>query len=325
MLKIGTIEIDPPLVLAPIAGHTDSLFRQAVKALGGCGLVVSELVSTEGMTRHQERTFHLTQFDPGERPIAIQIFGADPERMAQSAAMVQDLGADIVDINVGCPVKKVVSQGGGSNLLRNLTLLEGIFRAARAAVSIPLTAKIRIGWDRESINALEVLALAEACGIDALTVHGRARCDLFTGKADWNVIARIKERARIPIVGNGDVFEPADAARMIRETGVDAVMIGRGVLSNPWLIRQCFDYLQGNAVRGIGIGEKGDFILSFLRRAAQGLPPKVAVGKLKKMGGYLTRGIPGGAHLRTAIHSARGAEDILAAITAHFSQLRNPG
>jgi len=314
MFKIGSLEIDPPLVLAPIAGHTDSLFRQAVKALGGCGLVVSELVSTEGMTRHQQHTFHLTRFDDSERPVAIQIFGSDPVRMAQSAGMVQGLGADIVDINVGCPVKKVVNQGGGSHLLRDLPLLEKIFAAVRKAVSIPLTAKIRIGWDRKNINALEVLALAEACGIEALTVHGRARCDLFAGKADWPAIARVKERARIPIIGNGDVFEPADAERMFRETGVDGVMIGRGVLSNPWLIRQCHDHLSGTAIRRVEISEKVDFMLSFLRRSAQGIPPAVAVGKMKKMGGYLSKGLPGGTHLRAAIQSARTCDEILSLI-----------
>jgi tRNA-dihydrouridine synthase B len=316
MLKIRDIEIDPPLVLAPIAGHTDTLFRQAIKSLGGCGLVVSELVSTEGMTRRQDRTFHLTRFEDSERPISIQIFGSDPARMAESAAMVQEMGADMIDINVGCPVKKVVKQGGGSNLLRDLPLLERIFRAVRKAAKIPLTAKIRTGWDRGNINALEVLRLAEGCGLEALTVHGRARCDLFTGRADWSVIARVKEAARIPIIGNGDVFEPADADRMFKETGVDAVMIGRGVLSNPWLMRQCHDYLCGNTVQKATLRERGDFILSFLRRASECMPAPVVIGKMKRMGGYLSKGIPGGAHLRVAIHAARSCEEILSVIRA---------
>jgi tRNA-dihydrouridine synthase B len=317
MFKIRDIEIQPPLVLAPIAGHTDSLFRQAIKALGGCGLVVSELVSTEGMTRQQERTIHLTQFEECERPVSIQIFGSDPERMAQSGKMVEEMGADLVDINVGCPVKKVVKQGGGSNLLRDLPLLEKILVAVRRAVRIPLTAKIRIGWDRNSINATEVLRLAEECGIEALTVHGRARCDLFAGQADWATIARVKEIARIPIIGNGDVFQPADAERMFRETGVDAVMIGRGVLNNPWLIRQCHEHLGGTTVQAIGLREKADFMLTFLRRTAAGVPPPVAVGKLKKMGGYLSKGIPGGSHLRAAIHAAHTSDEILALIQTH--------
>ncbi len=194
MFKIRDVVIDPPLVLAPIAGHTDSLFRQVIKGLGGCGLVVSELVSTEGMTRHQVRSEHLTRFSESERPISIQIFGSDIARMAESAAMVEEMGADIVDINVGCPVKKVVRQGGGSNLLRDLPLLGKIFTAVRKAIKIPLSVKIRSGWDNRSINAVEVLKLAEDCGIEALAIHGRTRCDLFSGKSDWKVIAQVKER-----------------------------------------------------------------------------------------------------------------------------------
>jgi len=241
MFKIRDVVINPALILAPVAGHTDTIFRQAIKGLGGCGLVVSELVSTEGMTRDQDQTLYLTRFEESERPVSIQIFGSDPKRMARSAAMVQEMGADIVDINLGCPVKKVVKQGGGSNLLRDLPLLERVFRAVRKSITIPLTVKIRSGWDRNSVNAIEVLKLAEDCGVEALAIHGRARCDMFSGSADWSIIARVKEHARIPIMGNGDVFAPQDAARMFRETVVDGVMIGRGVLINPWLIKQSSD------------------------------------------------------------------------------------
>jgi nifR3 family TIM-barrel protein len=319
MFRIRDVVIDPPLILAPVAGHTDTLFRQAVKGLGGCGLVVSELVSTEGLTRNQQNTFHLTRFEDSERPVSIQIFGADPERMAASAAMVEQMGADIVDINLGCPVKKVVRQGGGSNLLRDLALLEKIFRRVRAAVAIPLTVKIRSGWDRNSTNAVEVLALAEECGVEALAIHGRARCDMFSGRADWNVIARVKERARIPIMGNGDVFAPEDAERMFRETGVDGVMIGRGVLSNPWLIRQCFDYLNGRPVAQLDLSGRAAFMLSFLTRVHRSLPAPVALGKMKKMGSYLAKGIPGVAQLREAIHSAESGEELLQRVEAFFA------
>src|SRR5438093_5097722 len=206
MFKIREVEINPPLILAPVAGHTDTLFRQAVKGLGGCGLVVSELVSTEGMTRQLERTLHLTRFEVSERPVSIQIFGSDPERMALSAAMVQEMGADIVDIKLGCPVKKVVKQVGGSSLLRDLPLLKRIFTAARKAITIPLTVKIRAGWDRDSINAVEVLKLAEDCGAEALAIHGRTPPEQFSGRADWSIIRRVKETAGIPIMGNGDVL-----------------------------------------------------------------------------------------------------------------------
>ncbi len=319
MFKIRDVVIDPPLVLAPIAGHTDSLFRQVIKGLGGCGLVISELVSTEGMTRHQVGTEHLTRFSESERPISIQIFGSDIVRMAESAAMVEAMGADIVDINVGCPVKKVVRQGGGSNLLRDLPLLGKIFKAVRKAIKIPLSVKIRSGWDSRSINAVEVLKLAEDCGIEALAIHGRTRCDLFSGKSDWKVIAQVKERARIPVIGNGDVSTPPDAERMFRETGVDGVMIGRGVLSNPWLIRQCWDYLSGREVIEETLTGKGKFITEFLRRISLEAPPAIALGRLKKIGGYLSKGLPGSAGLRAQLHSASGIMEIFELLDRYFS------
>jgi nifR3 family TIM-barrel protein len=319
MFKIQDVIIDPPLVLAPVAGHTDSLFRQAIKGLGGCGLVVSELVSTEGMTRHQDRTSFLTHFEEPERPIAIQIFGSNSERMAESAAMVESMGADLVDVNLGCPVKKVVRQGGGSNLLRDLPQMAKILKAARRAIRIPLTVKIRSGWDRNSINALEVLRLAEDCGVDALTIHGRTRSDLFSGHADWEIIARVKERARIPVIGNGDVFAASDAERMFRETGVDGVMIGRGVLSNPWLIRQCWDHLNGRESVQVSLEERMEFVMTFLQRVNLEMPPPVALGKIKKIGGYLSKGFPGSAHLRARIHGAHTTAELFDAIRKHIN------
>ncbi len=323
MFKIREVEINPPLILAPVAGHTDTLFRQAIKGLGGCGLVVSELVSTEGMTRNQDRTIHLTRFEDSERPVSIQIFGSDPARMAESAAMVYEMKADIVDINLGCPVKKVVKQGGGSNLLRDLPLLGRIFKAVRRAISLPLTIKIRTGWDRSSINAVEVLKLAEDCGVDGLAIHGRARSDLFSGHADWSAIARVKAAARIPVIGNGDVFSPADAERMFRETGVDGVMMGRGVLTNPWLIRQCWEHLQGNTVMPVTAIEKAGFMIRFLDRIRNETPEPVALGKMKKMGGYLSKGFKGGSHLRTLMHASHTCEEFMDALRSFVQRLDN--
>jgi nifR3 family TIM-barrel protein len=319
MFKIRDVVIDPPLILAPIAGHTDSQFRRVIKGLGGCGLVVSELVSTEGMTRHQVRTEHLTRFAESERPISIQIFGSDADRMAKSAAMVEEMGADIVDINIGCPVRKVVRQGGGSNLLRDLPLLEKIFKAVRKSIKTPLSVKIRSGWDKRSVNAVEVLKLAEDCGVEALTIHGRTRCDLFSGKSDWKVIAQVKECARIPVIGNGDVFTPLDAERMFRETGVDGVMIGRGVLGNPWLIRQCWDYLSGREVKEETLTGKGEFITEFLRSISLEAPPAIALGRLKKIGGNLSKGLPGSAGLRAQLHSASSIMEIFELLDQYFS------
>lgn len=319
MFKIRDIVIDPPLILAPIAGHTDTVFRQVIKGMGGCGLVVSELVSTEGMTRHQARTDHLTQFAESERPVSIQIFGSNSARMAESAAMVEAMGADILDINVGCPVRKVVRQGGGSNLLRDLPLLGKIFKAVRSAIRIPLTVKIRSGWDRRSVNALEVLRLAEDCGIEALAIHGRTRCDLFSGKADWKVIAQVKERARIPVMGNGDVVTPRDAERMFRETGVDGIMIGRGVLSNPWLMRQCWDHLSGKGFQPVSLAERAEFMTNFLRRLSLETPPPAALGKIKKVGGYLSKGFPGSTHLRAQIQGSSTTEEFFGLLEEYFT------
>lgn len=319
MLKIRNVTIEPPLILAPVAGHTDSLFRKLVKDLGGCGLVVSELVSTEGLTRHHERTGHLTHFVEAERPVAIQIFGSDSARMAESAAMVEAMGADIIDINAGCPVKKVVRQGGGSSLLRDLPLLEKIVREVRKAIRIPLSIKIRSGWDHKSINALEVLKLAEDCGVEALTIHGRTRSDLFSGHADWKIIEKVKQQAGIPVVGNGDVFTPEDAERMFRETGVDGVMMGRGVLSNPWLIRQCWDHLNGRPVLKTDLGQKADFMKRYLERIRENAPSAVALGKMKKVGGYLSKGFPQGARLRNRIHNSHTVDELFQALTEYLT------
>ncbi len=317
---IRNITIDPPLVLAPVAGHTDSLFRQIIKNLGGCGLVVSELISAEAMTRQSGRATDLFHFEAAERPISIQIFGSDSIRMAESALMVQSMGADIVDINMGCPVKKVVKQGGGSGLLLDLIRMEKILTAVRKAIRIPLTIKIRSGWDRNSINAVEVLKLAENCGVDALTIHGRTRCDMFSGPADWSVIRRVKERARIPIIGNGDVFAPADAQRMFRETQVDGVMMGRGVLSNPWLIRQCWDYLSGRTFEYVSLRERTQFMINLLRQVSLHAPPPVALGKIKKISGYLSKGFPCSSHLRASLHAAHTIPGFFDALDEYVSR-----
>jgi tRNA-dihydrouridine synthase B len=323
MLKIRNIEVNPPLVLAPVAGHTDSIFRRLIKEIGGCGLVVSELVSTEGLTRQHSRTEHLARFTEAERPVAIQIFGSDSARMAESAALVESMGADIVDINAGCPVRKVVRQGGGSSLLRSLPLLEKIIREVRKAVRVPLTIKIRSGWDHDSINAVEVLRIAEDNGVEALTIHGRTRSDLFSGRADWKIIEEVKKRARIPVIGNGDVFSPGDAARMFLQTGVDGVMIGRGALSNPWLIRQCHEHLSGKPVLETGLKQKFDFMKHYLLCIFRELPLPVALGKMKKVGGYLSKGFPQGARLRASIHGAHSAEEIFQALEEYISR-ENP-
>src|SRR5271167_4861030 len=223
--QIRDLTIRPAAVLAPMAGVTDTLFRRVIRGLGGCGLLMTEFTSSEGITRSAKKAQRYLFYQEDEHPIAGQLFGADPKVMADAARMVEDLGYDAVDINLGCPAKKVV-KCGGSGLLRELPLLEEIFRSVRAAVKIPLTIKLRAGWDENSIVAVEVVKLAESIGIEGVAVHPRTRAQGYSGKADWNIIAELKGSAKIPIIGSGDIQCPEDAARMVKETGCDAVMIG---------------------------------------------------------------------------------------------------
>src|SRR5437879_2453023 len=247
-LQIGPVTINPATVLAPMAGVTDTVFRRLIRGQGGCGLIMTEFTSSHGVVAAARatkptRAFRYLHFEPDEHPISAQLFGSDPGVMADAARYCQDLGFDIVDLNFGCPVKKVVTCNGGSGLLRDLPLVERLLRSVRAALTIPLTIKFRAGWNDRELVTVRMARLAEDCGLQAIALHPRTREQGYSGNADWSRIAEVKAAVRIPVIGNGDVVAPEDAVRMVRETNCDAVMIGRAASSNPWIFSQISEYV----------------------------------------------------------------------------------
>lgn len=290
--KIGNIEIKNQVVVAPMAGISNTTFRKICKDFGAA-LVVAEMVSDKAIVYENAKTLELLKMDERERPISQQIFGSDIESFVEAAKIVENtMHPDIIDINMGCPVPKVALKNqAGSALLKNPAKIKKIVSAVVAAVNVPVTVKIRSGWDDNSINAVEVAKIIESAGASAITVHPRTRSQGYSGKANWDIIKQVKDNVHIPVIGNGDIKTCYDAKKMLVETGCDAVMIGRGLLGNPWLIKECLDYLDGKEVKEITIEERLDMILKHFNYLLDFQPEKTAVLKMRTHIGYYLKGI----------------------------------
>jgi len=305
--NLGPVRIDPPLALAPMAEVTDTYYRSLVKELGGVGLVVSEFVSSEGLTRKNERSHQMLAFNENERPVAIQIYGGDPDRMDDAAAIVEAEGVDIVDVNMGCPVKNIVNNGAGSALLKDFDRAARIVEKIRRRVTIPVTVKVRKGW--ESDDVLPLLQRFEEIGVAAIAVHGRTRNEAYTGASDWDYIAHVKANLKIPVWGNGDVKVAGDALRMFQRTGVDGVMIGRAALHNPFIFRDimCGDRLHPAAE----INRRIDAMQRYLSKIDAA--PQVDKWKLHKARtviGWFSKGIPHGKDIRLGLADITVVADV---------------
>jgi nifR3 family TIM-barrel protein len=321
---IGALEVSPALVLAPMAGITDTVFRRLIRAQGECGLLMTEFTSSHGIahTRRAKKPTRILlrylHFDEDERPITAQLFGADPGVMADAARICQDLGFDVVDINFGCPVKKVVRCNGGSGCLRDLPLVEKLIRSVRAAISIPLTIKFRAGWNDRELVHVQMAKLAEDCGVQAIALHPRTREQGYSGKADWSRITEIKAAVRIPVIGNGDVLTPQDAVRMVEQTRCDAVMIGRAAASNPWIFQQIAEYSRTGSWTEPTEQDRYRIMRTYYSMIAE-RDDEDAVGKMKQFASYFTHGVRNGARLRAAVYQAREIPRIVEIVEEFFA------
>jgi tRNA-dihydrouridine synthase B len=310
-MKIGSVELRSPFAIAPMAGMTDTAFRLLVKRHGGCGLVVTEMVSAEGLVRGIDRTLEYAEYTEEERPVSIQIFGGDPDKMAAAAQIVEGMGADIVDVNMGCPVPKIAKHNAGCTLMREPAHAASVIAAMAKAVKIPVTVKMRAGWNDDEKNAPVLARMVEDAGAAAVAVHGRTAAQSYSGLADWEIVARIADALTIPVFGSGDCIEPEQVVARMR-AGVEGVLVGRGVLRNPWILAQALDLAAGRPARTVTMADRGQFLLDYIdllknerideSRAVS--HDRWIVNKLRALGSWYTKGLDNGSHLRTAINAA---------------------
>ena len=345
-LHIGNVELESPFVVAPMAGMTDTAFRRLVKRQGGCGLVVTEMVSSEGLVRGIDRTLEYAEYTEEERPVSIQIFGGDPEKMAAAAQIVEGMGADIVDVNMGCPVPKIAKHHAGCSLMREPAHAASVIASMAKAVKIPVTVKMRAGWNDANRNALELAKMVQDAGAAAVTIHGRTAEQSYSGSADWDLVARVADQLTIPVLGSGDCIEPDQVVERMRAASggreISGVLVGRGVLRNPWILAQASDLAHGRAPRPVTLHERGKFLIDYIdlllnertneregfRHFAPSHPApshpapshhRWVINKLRALMSWYSKGLDGGSQLRVRVNSAESVAQLRDIIDEFFA------
>ena len=309
-LQIGNVKLENNLILAPMAGVTDLPFRVLCRE-EGCGLLYTEMVSAKAILYKNKNTKELLEVDPSERPIAVQLFGSDPQILGAMAHQIEDGPYDLIDLNMGCPVPKVAGNGEGSALMKNPKLVEEILSTMVRSVKKPVTVKFRKGFDDEHVNAVEIAKIAESCGVSAVAVHGRTREQYYSGTADWDIIRQVKEAVSIPVIGNGDIFTPQDAKRCLEETGCDGLMIGRGARGNPWIFTRTAHYLETGELLAEPTGaEIGEMILRHARMQVKMKGEYIGMKEMRKHVAWYTAGLPHSASMRRASNELETLEQL---------------
>ncbi len=321
-MHIGSVKLDNNVFLAPMAGVTDISFRILCKRQG-CGLTYTEMVSAKGLHYKSDNTAVLLELSPEEKPAAAQVFGSEPELVAKAASHAAEGGAEIVDINMGCPTPKIVRNGDGSALMRKPELVREIVRAAVKAAGVPVTVKIRKGWDDESVNAVEIASIAASEGAAAVTVHGRTREQFYSGTADWGIIKKVKAAVPIPVIGNGDITEPGDALRMLEETGCDAVMIGRGAQGNPWIFNRTIEYLdKGILLPEPTYEERVTMIMTHMDMVTSIKGEVIGVKEMRKHAAWYLKGMPGSTRIKTEIFKIAACAEVKKLLSDYLEYIK---